>query len=231
MKRSFSFLLSLLFFFSITAQKKDSLWQINDPRKFSYGQLIAPAALVASGTIINFTEKRKTEFLTNQKKLGLGSYAEDYIQFAPLAANAAFDLAGMRSRTDRVNKLAIGLKSSIINFATIASLKTLTKKTRPDGSSRYSFPSGHTATAFAGATSMTIEYGKDNPWIPYAAYGVAAGVGALRVAHNKHYVSDVLVGAAVGILSTKIAYWTHQYRWKAKKGNDVFSGVIYDKKK
>lgn len=229
MNRFLSFLLSFLFFFSVTAQKKDSLWQFNDARKFSYGQLIPPAALVASGTVINFTEKRKTDFPPNQKHPGFGSYAEDYVQFAPLAANTVFDLVGMHSRTDRVNKLAIGVKSTIISFATINGLKALTKKMRPDGSKRNSFPSAHTATAFSGATSLAIEYGKNNPWIPYAAYGVAAGVGALRVVHNKHYVSDVLVGAAVGILSTKIAYWTHQYRWKAKKGNDVFSGVIYDK--
>jgi len=50
--------------------------------------------------------------------------------------------------------------------------------------------------------------------MPYAAYGVASGVGLLRVANNKHYISDVLIGAGIGILSMKAAYWTHQYKWK-----------------
>lgn len=135
----------------------------------------------------------------------------------------------MKSRTDGVNKVAIGVKAAAINFGTVTAIKLLTKKNRPDGTNKMGFPSNHTASAFAGATGLTIEYGQDYPWVPYAAYTVAAGVGALRIAHNKHYLSDVLVGAGIGILSSKIAYWTHQYKWKTKKENDIFSGVLYDK--
>jgi membrane-associated phospholipid phosphatase len=40
---------------------------------------------------------------------------------------------------------------------------------------------------------------------------------ALRIMNNKHYLSDVLIGAGIGILSTKISYWTHQYKWNKRK--------------
>jgi membrane-associated phospholipid phosphatase len=49
--------------------------------------------------------------------------------------------------------------------------------------------------------------------MPYASYTVASSVGLLRVANNRHYISDVLVGAGIGYLSMKVAYWTHQYKW------------------
>lgn len=87
---------------------------------------------------------------------------------------------------------------------------------RPDGSSYTSLPSGHTAQAFLGASILAQEYQYRYPWMPYAAYGVASTVGVMRMMNNKHYISDVLVGAGIGILSTKIIYWTHQYKWGSK---------------
>lgn len=56
-----------------------------------------------------------------------------------------------------------------------------------------SFPSGHTANAFAGATILSIEYKDKYPWVPYVAYGMASGVGVMRIANNRHYISDVLL--------------------------------------
>ena len=52
--------------------------------------------------------------------------------------------------------------------------------------------------------------------MPYLAYGIATSVGVVRMANNKHYLSDVLVGAGLGILSMKMSYLTHQYKWKKK---------------
>ena len=74
-------------------------------------------------------------------------------------------------------------------------LKQLVHERRPDGSGDDSFPSGHTAVSFAAAAAMEKRYG----WkIGLPAFGVAAFVGASRVAADKHYVHDVLAGAAIG---------------------------------
>jgi membrane-associated phospholipid phosphatase len=67
---------------------------------------------------------------------------------------------------------------------------------RPDGSSQVSFPSGHTSTAFAGAASLMGSYG---PIVGVPAYAMAVLTGLGRVESNRHYVSDIVFGAALGI--------------------------------
>jgi len=70
-----------------------------------------------------------------------------------------------------------------------------------------SFPSGHTATAFMTATMLNKEYGYRSPWIGVGAYTVAAATGLMRMANNKHWLSDVLTGAGVGIVATELGYY------------------------
>ena len=63
-----------------------------------------------------------------------------------------------------------------------------------------SFPSGHTTVAFAAATVFALEY-KDKPIIPIIAYSAATMIGLSRITENKHWATDVFVGAALGYLS------------------------------
>lgn len=60
-----------------------------------------------------------------------------------------------------------------------------------------SFPSGHTASAFAIATVLARRYPRQR-WLPYVAYGLAGAIGFSRVTLNTHFVSDVFFGAALG---------------------------------
>ena len=68
-----------------------------------------------------------------------------------------------------------------------------------------SFPSGHTSTAFALATSMSIQYKKWYVVVP--CYAWAASVGYSRMYLGEHYPTDVLAGAAVGIGSAYLSEW------------------------
>lgn len=88
---------------------------------------------------------------------------------------------------------------SILTASAVALIgKSTTRQQRPDNSGDDSFPSNHTATAFAAATTLNRRYG----WkVGFPAYGVAAFVGAGRVEAEKHYWKDVLVGALVGSIS------------------------------
>ncbi len=63
-----------------------------------------------------------------------------------------------------------------------------------------SFPSGHTTVAFAAATVFALEY-KDRPIVPIIAYSAASLIGLSRITENKHWITDVFVGAALGYLS------------------------------
>ena len=76
---------------------------------------------------------------------------------------------------------------------------------------------------------MAKEYGYKSPWYSIGAYTVATSVGVMRVLNNRHWISDVLVGAGVGIFSTNLAYLTHQYKWgKKKKNNPTMIVPSYD---
>ena len=201
----------LVFSNFLFSQKKDSLFFSEQP-KFTSKQLIIPATLMTAGSIVLTTENRDFSVTENKNFLAFGGYPEDYLQFAPHVSLYAFEWAGMKPKTNFWNRTAILAKSEIIVFGSTYLLKKTIKKPRPDGSNEFGFPSGHTANVFAGATMLSMEYGENYRWVPYVAYSVATGVGVLRIAHDKHYWSDVIFGAGLGILSTKIAYWTHQYQ-------------------
>lgn len=67
------------------------------------------------------------------------------------------------------------------------------------GDARYdAFPSGHTGTAFAIASVFAHQYQSDRPWVAWVAYPAAALVGFTRTTLHKHWISDVLLGAATG---------------------------------
>lgn len=143
-------------------------------------------------------------------------HADDFLQYAPAAAVYGLNVVGVKSKNNFANRTAILIKSELIMVALTYPLKKITAVPRPDTGQPTSFPSGHTAQAFAAATFMAKEYGHKSIWYSIGAYTVATGVGTMRVLNNRHWVSDVLVGAGIGILSTNIAYKTHKYAWGKK---------------
>jgi membrane-associated phospholipid phosphatase len=117
------------------------------------------------------------------------------VQFG--AALATYTL-GKVSHSPRVTTIGADLvRAQIVTQTLTQGIKFATGRTRPDGTS-YSFPSGHTSTAFATATVLQRHLG----WkagIP--AYGLATFVAASRVESKRHYLSDVAFGAALGIVA------------------------------
>ncbi|EFK56339.1 phosphatase PAP2 family protein [Sphingobacterium spiritivorum] len=188
---------------------------------FQFRQLYIPGALLISGIALNGNgpESFKNEIVEerNEHIPRFRTHIDDFLQFSPILAAYSLDGLGIASKTDLYNRTAILIKGE----AAMAGITYIMKKTihqqRPDGSNYESFPSGHTAQAFAAATFLSEEYKDKFHWMPYAAYGVAASVGTFRMVNNRHYISDVLVGAAIGILSMKASYWTHHYRLTKKQ--------------
>ena len=134
---------------------------------------------------------------------------DNYLQFAPAAAVYGLNAFGINGKHNLRDRSMIYVMSNIILMGTVSSLKKITAVQRPDGSAYTSFPSGHTAEAFASAEFMRKEYKDISPWYGVAGYAVAATTGYLRMYNNKHWFSDVVAGAGVGIASTKLAYWLY----------------------
>lgn len=141
---------------------------------------------------------------------------DDYMQFSPLAVMLGLKAAGVPSRSSWGRMTVSGLFSAALMTGVVQGLKYTSNVMRPDGSNNHSFPSGHTATAFMAATMLQKEYGHISPWISVGGYSVATATGLMRMANNKHWLSDVMVGAGIGILSTEFGYWLADAVFKDK---------------
>ena len=150
---------------------------------------------------------------------------DNYTQIAPAAVMVGMKAAGVESRSLWGRMLLSDAFSVALMAGTVQGLKNTTNVMRPDGSDNHSFPSGHTATAFMTATMLNKEYGYKSPWIGVGAYSVATSTGLMRMANNKHWLSDVLVGAGIGIMATEFGYWLADLIYKDKglniKNRDV----------
>ncbi len=205
----------------IFAQKADSSFK-SEALRFTYQQFYVPTGLIVSGIAINGKSRNSiNNRIVRYYKEDLSNFHtkwDNYLQFSPIVLTYGFEAIGMQPKTDILNRSVILVKSELLMTAVVTILKNASHILRPDSSAYTSFPSGHTAQAFAAAAMLSEEYGYRYKWVPYLSYGLASTVGVLRMANNKHYLSDVLVAAGIGILSTKVSYWTHRYKWKKNKG-------------
>jgi membrane-associated phospholipid phosphatase len=146
--------------------------------------------------------KSNTQLLTDFK-----TGIDDYTQFFGPVMTAGLKLAGVEGRSDWPRLLASAAVSYGLMAGLVNGIKYSAKEMRPDGSTANSWPSGHTATAFVGATLLHKEYGLTrSPWYSVAGYGVATATGVMRVLNNRHWISDIMSGAGIGIMSGELGY-------------------------
>jgi membrane-associated phospholipid phosphatase len=156
--------------------------------------------------------KKNTQLLTDFK-----TGIDDYTQFFGPAMVVGLKLGGYEGRSDWPRLLASAALSYGIMTGLVNGIKYSAKEMRPDGSTANSWPSGHTATAFVGATLLHKEYGLTrSPWFSVAGYGVATATGVMRVLNNRHWVSDVMSGAGIGILAGELGYALSDVLFKGK---------------
>jgi len=219
----------LLFSFQIYAQQTDSTSigtdTIHIGRKldFKYKQLIIPAVFIGygiigleSGQIKGFNSGISEEV---KEHIDDKFTIDDISQYAPMVSFYGLSALGVKGKSTYKDKAIILATSYILMGLTVNSFKQTASVRRPDGSSLNSFPSGHTATAFMGAELMMQEYKESSVWYGISGYVVAAGTGAFRMYNNRHWLSDVVAGAGIGILSAKAGYWLYPYtsKWFTKK--------------
>ena len=129
-----------------------------------------------------------------QIALSLGTYAFGRIFNQPKTSHLGMDL----------------VQAQILTELLVEPIKFATQRERPDGSNHQSFPSGHAAITFATATVIERHLGWRKSLLGYA---IASYVAASRLHDNRHYLSDVIFGAAVGsiagrtVVHHKADYW------------------------
>ena len=172
--------------------------------------------LIAAGYIVK-GENDHFRTLRNAFVPKFRHHYDDYLQYAPAVGMLGLKLAGVEGRSSWGRMLVSDAFSVALMAAAVNSIKQTSHVMRPDGSSRNSFPSGHTATAFMAATMLHKEYGLTrSPWYSIAGYSIATFTGVSRQLNNRHWLSDVMVGAGIGILSTELGYFLADLIFKEK---------------
>lgn len=207
--------------------KKDEL-SYKVAKKDFYKILYSGVPLVASGIALRGTDENFKSFRNEYAKQYNYPY-DDYVQYSPAVAMLAMKACGVPSRSSWGRMLASDAMSVVLMAGTVNAVKESVQRMRPDGSNRRSFPSGHTATAFMCATMLHKEYGHISPWISIGGYTVATATGISRILNNKHWASDVLVGAGIGILSTEIGYFLADLIFKGRGLNHFDLPEHYDR--
>lgn len=148
---------------------------------------------------------------------------DNYTQYVPMALTYALKLAGVKNRNSWDRMFVSHVFSAGIMAGLVNAIKYSAKEMRPDNSSKNSFPSGHTATAFMCATMLHKEYGTTvSPWFSIGGYTLAGLTGVTRLFNNRHWAGDILVGAGIGIISTDIGYFLADLIYKDKGQNSKY---------
>jgi len=182
---------------------------------------IAPLA-VASAALLA-TDRRTAGELQepgdHQSRLNLSSdISKGGAFYTTTGIAGAFYLLGRASNNRRARETGILALEALIDTGIVTSItKVASQRPRPtidDASGEFydkgsSFPSGHAASAWSLATVIANEYGRHRPWVQIAAYGGATAVSLARFTGQNHFLSDVLIGSAIGYGIGRYVYRTN----------------------
>jgi len=188
----------------------------------------APLGL-GTAALIATDQKTGDEIAESNRTLNVSrivSYAGSAYGVGAIAAT--FYLVGRAGHNDRARETGIlGAEALIDSAIVVTAVKEITQRTRPSGGKSRSdffdggssFPSGHSIEAWSLAAIVASEY-HDRPLVQISAYGVASAVSVARFTGRKHYLSDVLVGSAMGYGIGKYVYHAHHRKSSVSAGDE-----------
>jgi hypothetical protein len=205
--RRYSYLIAFIFTLTqsspVDGQVQDSLRS----RKLLYRSIV-PTVFIGTGILINGSQFEHDLQQNILSRVGddFSSDIDDYFQYAPIAELYLADVIGVKSKNHWFDQTKYLLISNLITAGITQGLKYITLKPRPNGAP-YAFPSGHTSFAFDNATVLFNEFYETAPLFACSGYAFATTTGIFRMLNNKHWISDVLVGAGIGIMVTELVYY------------------------
>jgi membrane-associated phospholipid phosphatase len=226
MKKLSFLLIFTLLLTQLYGQKNDSL---ASNKKLSYKHFIIPAALITSGSILinshlntDLQEKAQTFFGEN-----FHSGADDAFALIPIAQIYAGKYLGFQPKNTFLHQSIDIAVANTLTLVIVTATKHLLKEERPDQSDNLSFPSGHTAIAFTNAALLFHEYQESNFWYASSGFLFATATGVFRIANNKHYTSDVLTGAGIGLASGILVSYYNPFQSIRFGKNSKTTAFIY----
>lgn len=193
----------VMLFFLIPKMHAQQLDSVTNHKKLTYKSFIIPTALIGSGIVLfnsqhnNNIQKDANSFFGSN----FNTRIDDFTLFVPAAQIYAGKFLGFNPRNTFKHQTIDLATANTLSYVIVTAIKHSVKAHRPDGSDRFSFPSGHTALAFTNAALLYQEYKDSNFWYASSGFVFATATGILRVANNKHYTSDILTGAGIGLAS------------------------------
>jgi membrane-associated phospholipid phosphatase len=175
-------------------------------RSYSVPILLTGYGLIAIGPSKTFYDRFDAKRDIQKQYPGFHNTLDNYLQFVPAATVFSLSLCGVKGKHNLTEQVILYSGSMALSIGIATGLKYATHTLRPDGSTYNSFPSGHTTSAFTGAEVMNQEYGGTCFLYSIFGYGTASATGMMRMMNNRHWMSDVLVGAGIGMISTKVFY-------------------------
>ena len=208
---SIVFILTLLATEAVSAQSADSVSvREGESGRLVVSTLLAPTILIGTGIATMYDRGYYSSYdaydCIQRNFPGFSTNIDTYLLLLPSLGVYGLNLAGVKGKHSFLDRSIILLSSVTLASVTTGIVKSSTDVLRPDGSNYRSFPSSHTALAFVSATFLHEEYKDRSIWYGIAGYSIATASGVLRMMNNKHWMSDVLVGAGIGILTTKAMY-------------------------
>ena len=166
---------------------------------------VAGGAILGAGFLGHYAYPHDFAVVAGTKTRG--DRGTDVLQYAPMALPWVMKLAGRPTRSGWGRMAVSQAFATAIMGGAVYGMKHGIDSPRPDGSDFRSFPSGHTAWAFMGATMVAEELGDISPWYTVGAYTFATGIALERVIDRHHFPTDVVAGAGIGILATRLGYF------------------------
>ena len=218
---------------SLYGQESDSIPEKQGSKATEIIGIAIPAAMISYGLIslgdngIRKIDMNVQHSLERNNRFWHTS-ADDYVWFTPAVAAYTMKFCKVESSNNLLDMSILYGLSNILAGGITYSTKFIAGRERPDKSGNWSFPAGHAQFAFIAAEFLHQEYKDKSVWISIGGYSAATFVAVARVCNNEHWVSDVVAGAGIGILSTKIVYWAYPYlRKKIGKKDQTFQTFIF----
>ena len=182
---------------------------------------LKPAALIIPGTFILYgclkssvsgIQRIDDDIMASVKRKypDFRTRADDYLAWSPSVSIYLMDALHVKTRHSFTEHLILDAGSMIVAGGIGLVMRKISGSMDVYNTQGTKFPSGHTTNAFRGAEIFHQELKGTSPALSYSGYLVATTVGVLRIYNKGHLLTEVLAGAGLGILSTKLTYWVFE---------------------